>query len=153
MQFLEKNLEDIIFETPNQLLRERGLSVSGKKYRQVICESGIADLILIRKPVYVASNGESAGFHKALILVEVMELKLDLIDISTFYQALKYACQIKKKLDKRGIKYNLSITLIGRRISYDLLQLEYFLNHNESIFKLALYTYEYSFDGISFRIY
>lgn len=44
--FLEKTLEDIIFETSNDDLKERGLWICGNKKRQVkIGNYGIADLI------------------------------------------------------------------------------------------------------------
>jgi hypothetical protein len=46
MNFLEKNLEDIIFETHENKLRDRGLEISGKKLRQLrIGNYGIADMI------------------------------------------------------------------------------------------------------------
>lgn len=35
MDFIEKNLEDIIFETPNEILIDRVLYICGKKFRQV----------------------------------------------------------------------------------------------------------------------
>lgn len=45
-EFFEKTLEDIIFNTDNELLCEHGLLISGKKLRQVkIGNYGIADLI------------------------------------------------------------------------------------------------------------
>ena len=49
MSFLEKDLEDIIFETDNDLLFEHGLFIDGQKKRQVrIGNYGIADLITCR---------------------------------------------------------------------------------------------------------
>ena len=35
MDFIEKNLEDIIFETKNDLINKRGLDIRGKKFRDV----------------------------------------------------------------------------------------------------------------------
>ena len=54
MKFLEKDLEEIIFETSNKELNERGLFVYGKKYRQLrIGNYGVADLVVVdRTPNY-----------------------------------------------------------------------------------------------------
>jgi len=53
MNFLEKNLETILIETPNELLRNRGLKIYGKKRNQVrLGNYGIADLITLKKAEY-----------------------------------------------------------------------------------------------------
>ena len=53
MKFLEKDLEQIIFESGRDSLRERGLSISGKLLRQLrIGNYGIADLVEFVRPQY-----------------------------------------------------------------------------------------------------
>lgn len=53
MNFLEKNLEDIIYETNNKYLRERGLFINGIKKRQLrIGNYGIADIVTFKKGDY-----------------------------------------------------------------------------------------------------
>jgi hypothetical protein len=50
MDFLEKDLEDIIFDSPNEELRKRGLNIWGKKKRQLnIGNYGRADIITYDK--------------------------------------------------------------------------------------------------------
>ena len=49
MNFLEKNLEDIIFETDNVDLRKRDLFIFGKKKRQVrIGNYGTCDTMVVK---------------------------------------------------------------------------------------------------------
>ena len=52
MTFLEKDLEQIIFETPKEKLQEKGLVIKGKLLRQIkIGNYGIADLKIGRAHV------------------------------------------------------------------------------------------------------
>ena len=54
MKFLEKDLEDIIFEAPREELAKRGLHIEGKMYRQLrIGNYGIADLVTIQRPIMI----------------------------------------------------------------------------------------------------
>jgi len=138
MNFLEKNLEDIIFDTPNEKLQERGLDIYGIKKRQVSIGSyGICDMITIFR-------------IKNAFFVRVYELKKDFINVDTLLQAVKYKRGIvryfEKHLKEKGWSINIDIVLIGRKIDTE-----------GSFCFLAdyagfdFYTYDYDFDGISFN--
>ena len=87
MKFLEKDLEDIIWESDNIKLRKRGLSINGIKKRQLkIGNYGIADLVTCYKSINDFNNG---------LIVTVYELKKEKAGISAFLQALRYCKGIK----------------------------------------------------------
>jgi len=144
MEFLEKNLEDIIYETDNSLLRSRGLFINGKKKRQVILGNyGIADMITYQR----------IWRH---LEIQIFEFKKDAVDFNTFSQSLKYYTAIQSFLNKRNSKreleyafldYTISINLVGKYIdmSNNFIYLPNFVNH------LRIYTYDYGFDGIKFE--
>ena len=70
MNFLEQDLESIIYKTPNDILRSRGLDIiDGHKKRQVnFKDFGIADLVTINK----SENGT--------FVINVFELKKEEIN-------------------------------------------------------------------------
>jgi hypothetical protein len=158
MDFLEKDLEEIIYTSDKELLGERGLYISGRLYRQLkIGNYGIADLVELRRPC--AHNAQVSHIMKGLI--NVIELKKDKVGISAFLQALGYLKGIKRYLQKRGIDahYNYSITLIGSCVdeSSTFIYLPNMLSINtensikdEPEFGLYLYEYKYGIDGIRF---
>lgn len=143
MKFLEKNLEDIVFETKNELLRQRGLPIYGKKLRQVkIGNYGVADLItLSRVP------------EDYKLIITVYELKKDVIGASAFFQAIRYCRGIQDyyeyfKYEDYSIELN--IVLIGSDIdkSSDFIYLPDVINSSD--FYVHFLTYNYKFDGIYF---
>lgn len=141
MEFLEKDLEDIIFETDNCDLQDRGLIVHSNKKRQVrIGNYGIADIVSWARDYNV-------------LYIDVMELKKDYVNNNTFMQAIRYAKGIERYFQKRrpNIKVLISITLVGRYV--DLTQDVCFLpdiikTTTEGI--ISIYTYNYTALGIEF---
>jgi hypothetical protein len=142
MKFLEKDLEQIIFETSEHDLDERGLFVPGKRLRQVnIGNYGIADMITYyRNP-----------FDKEIVIT-VFELKKDLITVDAFLQAIRYCKGIREYLEHRKfnsfkyeIKYNM--VLVGSGIE-DKSGFIYITDFSENI---SFYTYSYKFDGLRFN--
>lgn len=148
MKFLEKDLEQIIFEADNDQLQERGLNISGKKLRQVtIGNYGVADLITFERDYVEPWRGHS-------IKVTVYELKKENINISTFLQALGYLRGIQRYLDRGRFVYdtvNYGIVCIGKTIdtssAYTYLP-EFLISET---FTLKNYTYDFKIDGISFE--
>lgn len=155
MNFLEKDLEEILRTTPNDCLGRAGLDFayySDMFFTQVrIGNYGVADMIAYSR-------------HGGDILISVVELKKDKIDVSAFFQALRYARGIQRFFELRGYKQNgpfltksfyrveIHIVLIGRemnttgetgRFCYltDLMPFNFF----------EFYTYNYEFSGISFK--
>ena len=77
MKFLEKDLEQIIYESSNKLLREKGLNIRGKKYRQLrIGNYGIADIISVRR-------------YEDCLYINIYELKKSKNTAYLFHQLLK----------------------------------------------------------------
>lgn len=137
MNFLEKDLEDIICKTDNQKLYERGLYINGKKLRQVrIGNYGICDLITYDRT------------HPFALTITIYELKKDEVNEKTFSQVIKYLTGIKSYLSRRkpNLRVIYKIVLVGKTLNnYDSAA---FL---PSIFpSLDIYTYEYKYDGIYF---
>ena len=82
MNFLEQNLEQIIFESDRNDLKDCGLAISGKLLRQKrIGNYGIADIISVEKI-------NNLGFP--ILKITVYELKRDIINNDSFLQALSY---------------------------------------------------------------
>lgn len=113
MEFLEKDLEDIIWEAYQSEygkyeLFNKGLSISGKMYRQVnLGDYGILDLMT------VSINPED-------VIISIYELKKDIINMSTMAQAARYGTGISKYIEERCNIHNRPISLqfflIGKEI-------------------------------------
>lgn len=140
MQFLEKDLETIIFETPNEVLQERGLDINGIKKRQLrIGNYGIADLVTCER-VW------DYDLDTMVMQITVYELKQNNLGPEAFIQALGYAKGIKNYLKSRGIYPNFKIVILGKiKPNGNLLYLTDFYND------MSLYTYEYNIDGLTFK--
>ncbi len=139
MDFLERDLEQIIFETENKYLNERGLGIYGKKFRQInIGNYGRLDIATIH---WECNN----------IKITVYELKKGVIDMNTLAQALSYCKGISRYISKRGIFNGINIeydiVLIGNDIAYNK-GFSYIQDFFENI---SLVTYDYKYDGIFFN--
>lgn len=149
MKFLEKDLEQIIWESDNQKLQERGLEINGKKFRQLrIGNYGIADLVTFTKPNYLPQCEYHEGYFEDGIIT-IYELKKDNISVSSFLQLLGYAKGIKTYLEKKKLshRYNIEMILIGKEIDLNstFCYLPNFLPN------LTIYSYHYDLNGISFK--
>ena len=159
MDFIERDLEDIIFNTDPNLLEDRGLSLlfDAHTYRQLqIGEYGIADIVQFKISKDPYFDGKDYKFHN-VVQLKVIELKKDEINLSTFMQALSYAKGLESFYQRRYrkmkayCKLEVSIVLIGKKINMkdNFVYLVDFLDNPK--FELDLYTYSYDFDGISFN--
>jgi len=161
MNFLEKDLEEIIFTSDKENLSKRGLFISKSetfKRQLKIGNYGIADLVSFKRPFYNPYENE---VQKGLITV--YELKKDRISISSFLQAATYLHGIKRYLKKRDLddKYDYSIRLIGKDIDLQssfvyLPELISGYTYDEkidrpSLFYFSSYIYKYDIDGIIFK--
>jgi hypothetical protein len=146
MEFLEKNLEDIIFKTSSNDLQERGLYVRGKRYRQLrIGNYGIADMVTINK-AYL----EDTHYPIPVINITIFEFKKNFIDTDTLLQASRYVKGIQRYFDIHN-KFlndivNFKIVLVGKNISKGT----DFTFLSDFIEDLRVFTYDYNFDGIKF---
>lgn len=156
MNFLEKDLEEIIF---NKFGEENGLkelAASGlvmptrRRYERQkrIGGYGVADILGIS---YAKDEDGDVNYY-----IDVYELKKDKIGTSAFLQAVGYCKGIQRYLISRGIdkwRIHTNIVLIGKSIdtSDNFIYLTDILNCS-NMFLLRFYTYEYDFDGIKFVI-
>lgn len=139
MNFLEKDLEEIIYESDLDKLKERGLPLKGICKRQLrIGNYGIADL------VYFDIDRENKWLD-----INIVEIKKDNISLSAFMQLVRYKKGIQSYLNKRDTDFfiRFEYTLIGRDIdrSSDLVYLP------DLVPSLGIYTFDYDFDGIKFQ--
>lgn len=146
MNFLEKELEQIIFEADNNLISKRGLPVNGKKYRQLrIGNYGVADIVTVQRQ-YIDHLKRHA------LYISVYELKRERINVSTFLQVLAYAKGVKSYVEKnhKALLF-LNIYCVGKHIDTEssYVYLSEFLS--EEHFCLRNFTYRYDIDGISFQ--
>lgn len=153
MKFLEKDLEQIIFETPNKELYNRGLYIKGKKKRQLrIGNYGIADLVSYNK--YQPPNT-----HEKVLQIYVWELKQQEININTFLQGIRYCRGIQSWIAQYQpeLHYNLNLILVGSVLNCnnDFIYLTDLLvrtDLSDIEFDFSMYTYDYRYDGIHFNI-
>lgn len=157
MEFLEKNLEDIIWESDKSKLLLRGFDIDkGVLKRQLkIGNYGILDLIQVRKEYYYCIDR-----YKPFLIFNIIELKKDKIGISAFFQAVNYVQGIKTYIEKKhpDVEYDFEITLIGKDVdtSGSFVYLPDLINSfNEvplgSLSRLKLFTYKYGVEGIDFK--
>lgn len=149
MNFLEKDLEQIIFEADNKHLNKRGLPIKGRKIRQLrIGNYGIADLITYQYKSYM---DEYLNYVTNKLLITVYEFKKDEINTETLLQVIRYAKGIERWLEKNErlefIEVDFEFVLCGKSINTKsnwVYLIDYFTN-------LEVYKYEYDIDGISFH--
>lgn len=151
MEFLENDLEEIMFNSSINQLNEKGLYLYGIPKRQLrIGSYGIADLVYFTREF----NGCTGDPQ---VKINVVELKKDKIGISAFLQALRYVKGISRYLEKRNVsfEYIFEITLIGRTLdmnsSYSFLTDFIESNEHGYISNISNFTYSYSIDGLVFN--
>ena len=160
MKFLEKDLEQIIYETNYIDLLKSGLYVWGKKKRQLkIGRYGIADLVYIDRPRYHTGIGSMVKGT-----IHVIELKQNKISVSAFLQAVRYVKGIQRFLmiHKPNLIecFDFNIILIGSQLDLDsslcyLPELFSFECDGRDVDRMSrtsvhLYTYSYEFTGLKF---
>ena len=152
MKFLEKDLEEIIFNSSREKLSERGLDLKGVIKRQLkIGKYGVSDLVTFDRVRHLNyySNPVNRGFipvYNHYLDITVYELKKDKISMSAFLQAVRYAKGIKRFLVKRGFEFEirLNIHLIGKTIDNK----SDFIYLSELFDSVLFSTYDYDIDGI-----
>lgn len=130
--FLEKTVEDIVFENRDKVY-SRGLCPFKKyAFRQVILPSGRRIDIL--------------GFEimDGRLYIDVYELKRDVINIEAVGQAYNYIDEINQLIKGSFKSVEPSIIMVGRRYSPIPL-----LDNMKT--PISVYTYDYDFDGIKFN--
>jgi hypothetical protein len=144
MEFLERTLEDLIWERIEikdfESLHKRGLPLSANRtyFRQPnLGDYGIPDIIGVQ-----LFPGKKAHFT-------VIELKKDRVGPATLIQAIRYSHALKRIAWVRGVEdVTFNIVLIGKEVEQDL---AYMGLVTGPPFVVRTLTYYYSFDnGLSF---
>lgn len=154
MDFLEKDLEEIIYNADRELLAEKGLNVNGILKRQLrIGNYGVADLVSFKR-----EYEERFLINDKIIpelRITIYELKKEKIGISAFLQALGYLKGLDRYFKHRNFEFKIifEIVLIGKSIddnSNFIYLTDYIINDDTTEF-LSCYTYQYAIDGIKFN--
>jgi len=167
MEFLEKDLETIIWEASDEQLEKTGLYFSGRRFRQLkIGNYGIADLITAEKTPIVDYDRKTKKetFMGSYLNITIYELKKDKIGVSAFLQAISYAKGIKDYLEKREFNnFIFNIVLVGKSVDLsgsvcfleDLIGFTIFDDSISDNFgkieSLSFYTYSVNIDGLRFE--
>lgn len=157
MNFLEKDLENIIWESDNAKLQQKNLNIEGKKFRQLrIGNYGILDLLTVEKKYYPCF-GQNAVIP--YLNITVYELKKEKVGVSTLLQAVRYVKGIKSYLEEKkpDIEFKLHITLCAKEVDIhssfifllDLIDEEIDVP-NGKLNSVSAYSFDYGIDGINF---
>lgn len=152
MKFLEKNLEDIIWQNVNteegrMLLAERGLNIPGITYRQVSFGSyGTADLVNF----YITNSlQEKCAYYRVFT---IYELKKEKVGIEAVMQAHRYKTALLQHLEKvqssRPFDDIVRVVVIGSSIDSNS-DFTFLYNY---LFDTEIYLYDYKIDGIHFDL-
>ena len=144
MDFLEKDLEDIIWEASQEKegldkLKERGFPMTGgRMYRQVnLGNYGILDLVSVR-------------ITRISIDITIYELKKNEINISTMLQASRYGTGIREFIENKCYNQkrfvDINYVLIGKEVDTSS---DFVFLYN-AVGNFHIYLYKYSIDGIKF---
>lgn len=157
MNFLEKDLEDIIWESDNEKLQQKNLPIYGKKYRQLrIGSYGVLDLLTVEKKYYPDWGNEK---EIPYLNITVYELKKENVSVSTFLQALRYCKGIKSYIEDKylDMPFKLNIVLCAKKVDThssfiflaDLINKEIQIPDG-LLNSIEVYSFEYLIDGINF---
>lgn len=157
MTFLEKDLENIIWETDNMKLRSKNFKIYGKKFRQLkIGNYGILDLMTVEKRYNFCYDTET---ERPYLDITIYELKKEKVGISAFLQALRYVKGVKTYITERTTNIDMKFHIILCAKEVDLnssfIYLTDFIeeseNPNDMLNSLLVYSFEYTVDGIWFK--
>lgn len=155
--FLERDLEDLIYFSDKDKLREKGLDLRGKLYRQFnVGRYGIIDLLTVQR---IPLNYPYRGSY---LNITIYELKRKTINQDSLMQSIQYARGIQSYLQKRreGIEFTINITIIGSSVDLNsnvpyvpnLIQDNSLMGVNLGFISNIDYVqYEYNIDGIMFE--
>lgn len=157
MDFLEQNLEDIVFNTPANKIISRGFTSylnDAHTYRQLrLGNYGVCDIVQFSRSCEHLEECPGYYYTQHVIDVHVIELKKGDIDIDALIQAVRYCKGVLEYIeDVRGLecKVQFSVSLVGSKINTsDFVYMSELLQ--EDNFCLNFFTYKYDFDGISFK--
>ncbi len=131
--FLEKTLEDIIFENRDVIHTYGVPRLRHNTYRQFYLPSG--------KKLDIVSF----SYYNKCLWFDIWELKRDIVDFTTFNQAYGYYKELKALLAPKFEKCEFSMVLIGKTAQ----NMSFLDDFN---IRTHAYTYDYGINGINFSI-
>lgn len=164
MKFLEKDLEQIIFEANPKDLKFINLC-SYKKRQLKIPGHGVADLVLFEKIYQKHADNKKCKveIEDVGLKITVCELKKDKIGISAFLQAIRYCKGLQDYFISRNFfSFIFEIVLIGKDLDKtgSLMYMPDLINISTNTLDsftfdcglkaINFYTYNYDFDGVKF---
>jgi len=146
IKIYEKQLEQIIYDTPMDILWDKGFEhPSTKLYRQVpLGNYGIADLI----GASLTMDLDPDRYGKKVLEINIYELKQHQVNMATLLQAVRYAKGVERYIygfRKKKISAKCNIILIGKSIAMDE-----FAYMPEAFNNLFIYTYTMDVNGFQF---
>jgi len=138
MELLERELQQLIMETPNEKLWERGLQLTGEKRSEVnLGNYGRADIICAD----IKREKGAATFN-----IYVLELKKGMITVDAVVQVSRYFTKIENYLSQRFPNSEIKVfpILIGSDFTNDVGFI-----HGHSFMSLILYSFDSN--GLHFR--
>jgi hypothetical protein len=165
MTFLEKNLEDILFDAMQSpsvwdKLIEKGIEEDRPymaKRQLKIGNYGTCDLITFTRRI-ADFPGDKYVLTVEPCIITIYELKQNIIDVNALIQVNRYMKGVSEWMKKHKssfYRFRIQGVLIGREINTksDYLYLfEHFRNEEHHQFgQISVYTYDYKFDGIEFN--
>ena len=161
MKFLEKDLEQIVYEMLCSKegcieMCQRGLKISYSphffkvKKQMNLGDYGIPDLIAVAKDDAEMYRNEDSilELYQTPLQINIIELKKEAITIDTLVQVARYAKGVSAYFERYypSIEIEITIVLIGKDIrTSDWVFLI------DLIPNLLVFTYEYSWDGLKFK--
>jgi hypothetical protein len=119
MNFLEKDLENLIIDTDKNKLLENGLYIGNKKIRQLnLGANGILDIVSYEKR-YDNTN------KVPVIYIRIYELKRDTVCMNTIKQLSRYYLAVSEYVKSRYLKseglftFQINLVLIGSNFNFN----------------------------------
>jgi len=162
MEFFEKTIADIIWESDNAILKQKGLYiVSGKKFRDFkIGNYGSADILTVKR-TFKGNNYDS--YHNEDghgLLFTIYVVRNEKIGISAFLKAVSCARGIISYLmntRKAYFPFDIKLVLVGKELdrSGAFVYLSDLFGFNceyktQSVIEIDFFTYFFDIDGIHF---
>lgn len=130
--FLEKTLEDIIYENRNVIHTRGFMQIKDTAFRQVILPSG-------RKIDILGFDIKNGGLY-----CDIYELKRDTINSDAVCQAYNYYLELKHSTKDHFTSFSAQLVMVGRK--YEAVPILDALP-----IPVKVYNYEYRMDGIFFK--
>lgn len=158
MKFLERDLEEIIINTDNLDLQNRGLDIQGLKVNQLrIGNYGIADIVTYSKEAITDHVDGKIYLHDWIPKISVYELKKDKVSLSAFAQGIEHVRGVQDYFKSTGRDidhYRWELVLIGREVDKNsciTYLADLITSEDRGSLDFKIFKYKYNIDGLFFN--